>query len=89
MKATITSKEVPIAESTEKKTEPFRSAARRFSRGTSALRYAQASSSPLIAFNSCNRSMTRFSRSFSTKINAATAPNIKAGAATWPITSES
>jgi hypothetical protein len=50
MKATITSNEVPIAESTEKKTEPFRSAARRFSRGTSALRYALATSSPLIAF---------------------------------------
>jgi hypothetical protein len=88
MKATITSKEVPIAESTEKKTEPFGSAARRFSRGTHALRYVLASSS-LIEFNSCDRSMTRFSRSFSTKINAATAPNMKAGAATWAITSES
>jgi hypothetical protein len=84
MKATITSKEVPIAESTEKKTEPFRSAARRFSRGTSALRYALASSSqflqpiddaiqPLVQHQDkrCDR------------------PNMKAGAATWAITSES
>ena len=34
-KATITSKEVPIARSTENKTEVFKSAARRFMRGIS------------------------------------------------------
>ncbi len=60
----------------------FKSAARRFRRGTSNFRCALDGSSSLIAFSACDLSMMRFIREINTEVNAATAPSRNAGAVT-------